>query len=119
MTNKPKFKLFSNIKYSLQGMADVLKSETSFKIQLTLISIITILLILFSPFNTIKTTILIVSMYPILIVEAINSAIERVVDLVTKEYNELARQAKDIGAFAVLLTFVFTLLVWGIVIFIV
>ena len=117
MTNKPKFGLLANIKYAMQGMQDVLKSETSFKIQLSLITIITILLILFSPFTTIKTVALILSMYPILIVEAINSAIERVVDLVTKEHNELARQAKDIGAFAVLLTFILTAVIWGIVIF--
>ena len=119
MTNKPKFGLFANVNYALQGMRDVISSETSFKIQVTLIVLITLLLTLFSPLEIWKTTILILSMYPILIVEAINSAIERVVDLVTQEHHELARQAKDIGAFAVLLTFTFTVIVWGVVIFIV
>ncbi len=117
MTNKPNFGLFSNIMYALHGMRDVLLSEKSFKIQVTLITLITILLILFSPLEPWRTSLLIISMYPILIVEAINSAIERVVDLVTQEHHELARQAKDIGAFAVLLTFAFTVIVWGVVIF--
>ena len=119
MTNKPDFGLLSNVMYAIHGMKDVLSSEKSFKIQITLITLITILLILFSPLESWRTSLLIVSMYPILIVEAINSAIERVVDLVTQEHHELARQAKDIGAFAVLLTFTLTVIVWGVVVFVV
>lgn len=118
MTNKPKFGLVKNIKYALEGMKYVLSSEISFKIQLSLIVLITILIVLFSPLERWKNIILILSMYPILIAEAINSAIERVVDLVTKDYHELAKQAKDIGAFAVMLTFILTVIVWGVVIFI-
>ena len=116
MLNKPKFGLTANVRYALQGMRDVLKSETSFKIQLCCIAIITIA-ILFTPIEVWKKSVLILSMFPILITEAVNSAIERVVDMFTKEHHELARQAKDIGAFAVLLTFILTVAIWGVTIF--
>jgi diacylglycerol kinase len=35
-----------------------------------------------------------------------------VVDLYSTEYNELAKKAKDIGAFLVFLSFVVTIIIW-------
>jgi diacylglycerol kinase (ATP) len=51
-------------------------------------------------------------MFPIIIAEVINSAIERTVDLVTLEYDERAKKAKDAAAAVVLVSAVFTFLVW-------
>jgi len=51
-------------------------------------------------------------MFPIIIAEITNSAIERAVDLVTLEYNERAKKAKDAGAAIVLVSVIFTFLVW-------
>ena len=56
--------------------------------------------------------ILSLSLFIPLFSEIINSAIERVVDLYTAEYNELAKKAKDIGAFLVFLSFVVTIIIW-------
>ena len=109
--NKPQFTVVKNIGYALQGMRDVLVSETSFRIQLGVISILSIILFILD-IGYWERAVLILSMLPVLIVEALNSAIERVVDLVTREHHELARQAKDIGAFAVLLAFLFALFTW-------
>ena len=111
MTNKPTFNLFKNITYALSGMKEVLKSETSFKTQLAVITMIGIVLF-FVPLPVAAKLILFASTWLVLLTEAINSAIERVVDLVTLEHHELARQAKDIGAFAVLLAFVIVVMVW-------
>ncbi len=104
MHNKPRFNLFANIGYAFNGMIEVLKNEKSFKTQLVVISLIGIVLI-FIPMDTISKAILFTSTWLVLIAEAFNSAIERVVDLVTKEYHPLAKQAKDIGAFGVFLAF--------------
>ena len=46
----------------------------------------------------------------------VNTAIERVVDLVTKDYHELAKNAKDVAAGAVFIASMFSV-VLGIVIF--
>ncbi|MCS4485554.1 diacylglycerol kinase family protein [Staphylococcus americanisciuri] len=52
----------------------------------------------------------------VLLAEAINTAIEYTVDLITDEYDIKAKHAKDIAAFSVLLASVFALII-GIIIF--
>ena len=116
MLNKPKFNVFKNITYAMAGMKEVLKSETSFKMQMSVIALIGLGLF-FVPLSVPAKLILFVSTWLVLLIEAINSAIERVVDLVTLEHHPLAGQAKDIGAFAVLLAFVIVVMVWGIVLY--
>lgn len=51
----------------------------------------------------------IITMGIILALEAINTAIETIIDLVSPEYHDLAKKAKDVAAGAVLL-FVFAAL---------
>ena len=46
----------------------------------------------------------------VLTLEAVNTAIECVVDLVTSDYHELAKQAKDIAAFSVMVVSIFALI---------
>ncbi len=116
MHNKPKFRLFKNISYALAGMQEMLRSERSFQIQISIVLIIACGLF-FTPIDIISKWTLFASTWLILIAEAFNSAIERVVDLVTKEYHPLAGQAKDIGAFAVLLAFCLTVMIWGVVLY--
>ena len=116
MVNKPKFSIFKNIKYALQGAVTVLKSEKSFKTQLLVILLIGIA-ILFIKLSVVTKLILFFSTWLILIAEAFNSAIERVVDLVTQDYHQLAKEAKDIGSFAVLLTFIFIAFIWAITLY--
>jgi diacylglycerol kinase (ATP) len=117
MHNKPKFNLFTNVGYAMDGMIEVLRSENSFKMQLVVITLIGLTLP-FVPMETLSKLILFISTLPILIAEAFNSAIERVVDLVTKEYHPLAKQAKDIGAFGVFLAFLLTVGIWTVIIYI-
>lgn len=52
-----------------------------------------------------------------LVLEMLNSAIERVVDLVTNQFHPLAKQAKDIAAGAVLIYAILSVII-GIIIFI-
>ena len=114
--NKPKFNIFKNITYSIEGGITVLKSEKSFKTQLLVIAIIGVALY-FINISFISKLILFFSTWLILIAEAFNSAIERVVDLVTKDYHQLAKEAKDIGSFGVLLTFIFIAFIWAITLY--
>ncbi len=51
----------------------------------------------------------------VLSLEAINTAIESIIDLVSPEYHELAGRAKDVAAGAVLLAVIFCGIVWGII----
>ena len=53
----------------------------------------------------------------VIMAEVFNTAIEKTVDLCTKEYNEIAKIAKDVSAFAVLTVCIFALII-GIIIFV-
>ena len=53
------------------------------------------------------------SLFMILVVETLNTGIEYVVDLVTSEYHEKAKAAKDAGSLAVLLSFIAAGLIWA------
>jgi len=116
MVNKPKFSIFKNVTYALEGAKTVLKSEKSFKTQLLVIAIIGVALI-FINISIVSKLVLFFSTWLILIAEAFNSAIERVVDLVTQDYHQLAKEAKDIGSFAVLLTFILIAAIWGVTLY--
>ena len=56
---------------------------------------------------------LFVSLFFPLFAELVNSAIERTVDLVTTEYHELAKAAKDAASAAVLVSLIVTGLIWA------
>ncbi|HIC10703.1 MAG TPA: diacylglycerol kinase [Campylobacterales bacterium] len=112
--NKPKYHLFRNATYALEGLKDAIQHETSFRLQLVAFAIFSI--IAFSlPIDEVSQYILFLSLFLNLIAEIVNSAIERVVDLCTQEIHPLAKRAKDLGATIVFLSIVFTLIVWGVV----
>ena len=111
MNNKPKYTLFKNANYAIEGLIHAVKTETSFKIEL-LIAIVFFPLVYFLPFELIYKLVLIVTYFIILIAELLNSAIENTVDLVTKEIHPLAKSAKDIGATAVLFSVILHLTCW-------
>ncbi|WP_353662570.1 diacylglycerol kinase [Hydrogenimonas sp. SS33] len=118
MRNQPDYHLFKNTRYALQGFVEVLHNETSFKIEVVGSVVIWVTLIFLSmPFWA--KAVLGLSLFPVLIAELANSAIERVVDLVTQERRPLAKHAKDAGATMVLFSLIFTGGVWAVTLYLV
>lgn len=109
--NKPKHNLFRNGVYALEGFVDIVKNEASFKWQLLMLFIMGIVAWNL-PISFAHSSILFISLFIPVLAEVINSAIERVVDLVTQDYHILAKQAKDVGATIVLLSLIVTALIW-------
>ena len=58
------------------------------------------------------SSILFISIFLPILAEVANSAIERVVDLVTSDYHILAKQAKDVGATMVILSLLVMSMIW-------
>ena len=110
--NKPKHSLFRNGGYAVEGFIDIVKNETSFKWQLLMLFSMGIIAWIL-PVSFSHSSILFLSLFIPVLAEVANSAIERVVDLVTNEYHILAKQAKDVGATMVLLSFIVTGLIWA------
>lgn len=109
--NKPKYSLFHNGVYALEGFVDLVKNESSFKLQLLVFFVMGIISWKL-PISFTHSSILFLSLFIPILAEIANSAIERVVDLVTSDYHILAKQAKDVGATMVLLSLIVTALIW-------
>ena len=111
MQNKPKYNLFKNTKYALDGLITAVKTESSFRLEL-FCAIFIIAGILYIDTTLTNKLILLVTGILVLIVELLNSAIENVVDLCTKEVHSLAKNAKDIGSTAVMFTITLHVCCW-------
>jgi len=111
MNNKPKYTLFKNASYALDGLVHAIKNETSFKIEL-FVALIVFPIIYLLPFELMYKLVLVITYFMIMIAELLNSAVENVVDLVTTEIHPLAKAAKDIGATAVLFSVILHIICW-------
>jgi len=109
--NKPKHSLYRNGIYALEGFIEIVKNETSFKWQLLMFVVMSVVAWNL-PIDFSYASILFLSLFIPVLAGVANSAIERVVDLVTKEYHVLAKQAKDAGATLVLLSLILTVGIW-------
>lgn len=116
MRNQPKYNFFQNTGYALAGMKDMIANETSFKIELIL-ALFLIPVIIYVDLNLIYKSFMFITLMGVLIAEATNSAIERVVDLVTLEHHEMAGRAKDVGSSIVFLSIGVAVVTWGIALY--
>ncbi len=109
------FKRFiSSIKNSIKGLEYAYLNEQS----LTLHAILTVVVLVsgfYFHISKMQWAILVVVMTIIIVTELLNTAIEATVDLVTKEYHELARIAKDCASAA---AFVSSLLACGLYLYV-
>jgi diacylglycerol kinase len=115
LKSKDKRTFKGSVKNCLDGISYVTKSEKNFKREIAL-GIIALILSYILKIDKIEFIIILTMICLVLTTEIINTAIERTVDLVTKEYHELARIAKDVSAGSVLVTSTFALII-GIIIF--
>ena len=116
LKSKDKRTFKGSVKNCLDGISYVTKNEKNFKREIAL-GIIALILSYILKIDKIEFIIVLTMICLVLTAEIINTAIERTVDLVTKEYHELARIAKDVSAGSVLVTSIFSLII-GIIIFI-
>ncbi|MGD9555372.1 MAG: diacylglycerol kinase [Arcobacteraceae bacterium] len=116
MRNQPKYNFFKNTQYALNGLKDLIKTENSFKIELCIVVLLLPLIVFFETSLSNKLF-MFISLMGMPLAETINSAIERVVDLVTLEHHEMAKRAKDVGSTIVFLSIGIFVVVWSSIIF--
>ena len=94
------------MKYALNGIRLYLK-ERNAKIQISMAIVYSIIAFILE-FTYKEWCIVLVCFAMVFTAEAINTAIEHLVDLVSPEYNEKAGKVKDIAAGAVFISAIFT-----------
>ena len=109
-------RLWAAFLYSLNGLRFAVKNEEAFRQELAFFVLLLIVLF-FLPISIHFKGILLAANTIVLLVELINSAIEAIVDMVSPEYNESAKQAKDLGSAAVLISLALAILLWGLAIY--
>lgn len=86
--------------YSWQGFLRLIR-ESAFRHELVAF-IAGLILLLLLGVGLLKLTIFVILMLALFATEAINTAIEELVDRVSPEYSQVGKHAKDLGSFAVL-----------------
>ena len=110
-----KSNFIESVDHAIDGISYTANHERNFKIELFMMVAVLIAGVYFKV-SKIEWLILLLTIGNVLTLELINTSIERCVDLVTKDYHELAKNAKDISAGAVLIMSIFSVCV-GIIIF--
>ena len=105
-----------SVKCTLRGIFYAICSERNIKIQLCFAVIAIIFGFVFN-ISFVEWCVIVIVITMVLSAEMFNTAIEKTVDLCTKEYNELAKIAKDVSSGAVLLTAIASVMVGMIVFF--
>ncbi len=100
--------------YSMQGLGAAFRHEAAFRQEL-LLCVLLIPVALWLGYDGVERALLIGSLFLVLIVELLNSAVEAVVDRVDNDWNTLSGRAKDIGSAAVFLSLINVAVVWGLV----
>ena len=109
-----KRRVLSTLINSINGITSAWKIEESFRIEVILTLVLTPIAFIVGR-NPSESLILILSLILVLIVELINTAIEKTVDRISLEKNDASKLAKDLGSAAVFLTMIGTCSIWAFV----
>lgn len=107
-------KIFKALGYSFDGFRSII-AERAFTQEIIMIILLSPIFFIFD-FFYLELILMISSLIIILIVEVINTSIETIVNRISEKKNPLSRKAKDLGSFAVFLSFVNFIATWGIII---
>ena len=113
---KPKYKFFANWGYAMAGVLAMLKNEVAFRIELAII-LPALVISLFLPVSVETHLVLVGVLFLIIIAECLNSAVEACVDLITSEFHEKAKIAKDCASAGVFFSVVLALATWAFVLY--
>ena len=105
-------RVWNALHYSMAGLQAAFRHEDAFRQEL-LLSVLLITASFFLPVNGLGRALMIGSVFLVLIVELLNSAVEAVVDRVSLEHHILSKRAKDVGSAAVLLSLINVVVVWA------
>jgi hypothetical protein len=108
-------KFFRSFKYAFEGIVTGIKEEQNMKIHIAIMILVIIFGIILK-ISKIEWIICITLFGLVISMELINTAVENTVDLITKEKNEQAKNAKDVAAGAVLVSAISSAII-GVIIF--
>lgn len=112
---KPKnglFRILKAFKYSYDGFVAAIKSEEAFRQEMFLAILLIPGSFLLNVF-WLERMLMISAVLIIIMAELTNSAIEVIIDRISKTQHPLSKKAKDIGSALVLVAFINAAVIWG------
>lgn len=107
--------LFKSFEFAASGLRGIIVQERNFKIQLS-IGLLAVILGFLLRLNLAEWLDLVIVITLVLIFELINTSIEEIVDLVSPQFQEKAKIAKDVAAGTVLVASIGSVIV-GVLLF--
>jgi diacylglycerol kinase (ATP) len=107
-------RVFRATGFSMQGLKSAWTHEAAFRQELVL-AFLMLPIALFVDISTVERLLLILTLFIVLIVELLNSAVEAVVDRIGDEIHVLSGQAKDIASAAVFMSLALCAITWAVV----
>lgn len=107
-------RVFRATGFSMKGLKAAWIHEAAFRQEL-LLACLMLPIALFVDISTVERLLLILTLFIVLIVELLNSAVEAVVDRVGDEIHVLSGQAKDIASAAVFMSLALCGITWAVV----
>jgi len=104
-------RIINATRYSLAGLREAARREQAFQQEILLTVVLTPVALWLGDTGA-ERALLVASLFIVLIVELINSAVEATQDRISLETHPLAKNAKDFGSAAVMLALVNAALVW-------
>jgi diacylglycerol kinase len=101
-----KVNIFGSFSYAIDGIKQAFRNEPNFRVHV-LIAFFVILIASFLGLNSIEWFSLLFTISFVIILELLNTAIEKVIDIISPTYHEKAKIAKDVSAAAVLIASLF------------
>ena len=108
-------KLIKSFKYATNGIISAIKTEQNIRVHLLIMEFVILFGLLFK-ISVFEWIIILICFMVFISSELFNTALEKCVDLISPNKNELAKISKDISAGAVLVTAFFAALI-GLMIF--
>ena len=103
--------LFAALRYSLHGLWHCAASSIAFR-QECLVFLVLCAAAVFLPLKAVPPFLCLFFWLAVMALELLNSAIEETVDMITKEFCEGAKRAKDMASAAVFVMVLFNIGVW-------
>lgn len=105
-----------SVKHALRGLSDLFIAEQSFRIQV-LASVLVLTLVVVLHLEMWERILLLLLVAAVLILEILNTIIERVADAVHPRVSPMVREVKDMMAGAVLLCSIVSAIVGGVILY--
>ncbi len=109
-------RIYNAFFYSMSGLAAAWKYEEAFRQEVILATVLLPTAFWLGE-NTLQISLLVFSVFVVLITELLNTSVEVAIDRISDEKHELSKRAKDIGSAAVFVSLAALTIVWGLIIY--